>query len=110
MALADMYPMHPRVHRIERISKETHDTFTIELDAQTDSRSFKPGQFNMLYMFGTGEVPISISGDPSDPSTIVHTTRSVGSVTRAMKNMKRSVYSGLPANRFRSSGSCVAMP
>ena len=26
--------------------------------------SFLPGQFNMLYAFGVGEVPISISGDP----------------------------------------------
>ena len=25
---------------------------------------FEPGQFNMLYVFGAGEVPISISGDP----------------------------------------------
>ena len=27
---------------------------------------FAPGQFNMLYAFGVGEVPISISGDPAD--------------------------------------------
>ena len=41
------------------------------LDARRWSRSratalaFAPGQFNMLYVFGVGEVPISISGDPA---------------------------------------------
>ena len=29
--------------------------------------AFAPGQFNMLYAFGVGEVPISISGDPARP-------------------------------------------
>ena len=28
---------------------------------------FAPGQFNMLYVFGVGEVAISISGDPARP-------------------------------------------
>jgi len=40
---------------------------------------FAPGQFNMLYAFGIGEVPISISGDPSQPGRLVHTIRSGGS-------------------------------
>jgi NAD(P)H-flavin reductase len=38
----------------------------------------------MLYVFGVGEVPISISGDPNFPSTLVHTVRSVGAVTEAI--------------------------
>ena len=27
---------------------------------------FAPGQFNMLTVFGVGEVPISLSGDPGE--------------------------------------------
>jgi ferredoxin len=50
---------------------------------------FRPGQFNMLYVFGVGEVPISISGDPDRPETLVHTTREVGAVTRAMRALRR---------------------
>jgi len=34
-------------------------------------------------------VPISISGDPSRPRTLVHTTRAVGTVTRRMRQLKR---------------------
>jgi len=43
----------------------------------------------MLYVFGVGEVPISISGDPTQSQTLVHTTRAVGTVTRALRTLKR---------------------
>ena len=59
-------PMLPVPYRIEKLHHETVDTFTIEL-ARADhngSFSFLPGQFNMIYVFGVGEVPISISSDP----------------------------------------------
>jgi len=42
---------------------------------------FEPGQFNMLYLFGVGEVPISISSDPDEPEVLGHTVRAVGRVT-----------------------------
>ncbi len=45
---------------------------------------FLPGQFNMLYQPGIGEVPISISGDPADTGHVLHTIRDVGPVTRAL--------------------------
>jgi NAD(P)H-flavin reductase len=38
----------------------------------------------MLYGFGVGEVPISISGDPGIPERLVHTLRAVGPVTNAL--------------------------
>jgi NAD(P)H-flavin reductase len=38
----------------------------------------------MVYAFGIGEVPISISGDPVKPDVLVHTVRAVGAVTRAV--------------------------
>jgi NAD(P)H-flavin reductase len=56
---------------------------------------FSPGQFNMLYVFGIGEVPISISGDPSAPSQLTHTTRAVGTVTRAMRKVKAGEVIGV---------------
>ncbi|MGB9605641.1 MAG: FAD/NAD(P)-binding protein, partial [Bryobacteraceae bacterium] len=45
---------------------------------------FEPGQFSMLYVFGVGELPISISGDPADPEKQVYTVRSVGHATHAL--------------------------
>jgi len=45
---------------------------------------FLPGQFNMLYVPGIGEVPISISGDPASTTRVLHTIRDVGPVTAAL--------------------------
>ena len=83
-------PMLPHPYRVQRLRQETSDTFTLELEPEGGARelSFEPGQFNMLYAFGVGEVPISISGDPTKPAVLVHTTREVGMVTRAMRKLK----------------------
>jgi NAD(P)H-flavin reductase len=91
-ALPALDPMLPRPYRVARVRKETSDTFTLELEAPSGAPEFRfaPGQFNMLYAFGIGEVPISISGDPGRPAALVHTTREVGTVTRAMRKLKPS--------------------
>ncbi len=83
-------PMIPQLHRIQRVIKETPDTFTVEM-VPVNGKSgftFTPGQFNMLYVYGVGEIPISISGTPTEPDKIIHTTRAVGTVTKAMWNLK----------------------
>lgn len=82
-------PMLPRPFEVRRVRHDTRDTFTLELEPADDGVElrFLPGQFNMLYLFGIGEVPISISGDPGAPHRLVHTTRAVGTVTRAMSHL-----------------------
>jgi NAD(P)H-flavin reductase len=81
--------MLPDLYRIQRLKMETDDTFTLEMIPENgDSLSFRPGQFNMVYVFGVGEVPISISSDPSASPAIQHTTRVVGTVTKAMGGLK----------------------
>lgn len=84
-------PMTPLPYRIRQVIRDTHDVFTLRLQPANGSQcpAFSPGQFNMLYVFGVGEVPISISGDPSKPGTLVHTTRAVGTITKAMSSLKR---------------------
>ena len=84
-------PMMPTPYRITRVRQELPDTFTLELvPADGSARlTYLPGQFNMLYVFGTGEVPISISGDPANQKMLVHTTRAVGAVTNAMRQLKK---------------------
>ncbi len=57
--------------------------------------SFLAGQFNMLYAFGTGEVAISISGDPDRMKSWIHTVRAVGSVTQAICKLKRGDVIGV---------------
>lgn len=90
-------PMVPQPYRVERVIEETYDTFTLELEPKNSSgaMSYAPGQFNMLYVFGVGEVPISISGDPAQPKTLLHTTRAVGTVTNAMKKLGRGDVLGV---------------
>jgi NAD(P)H-flavin reductase len=75
--------MVPRFFRVVKSRRELEDTWTIELDPQGEFR-FLPGQFNMLYAFGIGEVPISISGDPGRPQSLVHTIRAVGKASQAL--------------------------
>ncbi len=79
-------PMLPEIFEVKRLQRETADTFTLELTRPGGAAefSFAPGQFNMLYAFGRGEAPISISGAPARPDTLVHTVRNVGNVTRAI--------------------------
>jgi NAD(P)H-flavin reductase len=88
-------PMLPRPSRIRRVTRDTHDTFTLEIDPGAPGCQFEPGQFNMLYVFGVGEVPISISGDPRQPHRLVHTTRAVGTVTQAMGKLGRGASLGV---------------
>ena len=75
----------PASFAVASARQETEDTWTLDLNAEAgEPLSFAPGQFTMLYVFGVGEVPISVSGDPAEPQTLVHTVRAVGAVTRAV--------------------------
>jgi NAD(P)H-flavin reductase len=90
-------PMIPAPHRVLRVRRETRDVFTIETqpEAGESGFSFAPGQFNMVYVFGVGEVPLSISGDPAQTKTLTHTVRGVGWVTRALQGMKKGDMIGV---------------
>jgi NAD(P)H-flavin reductase len=80
--------MLPRPFRVIARKEETADTVTLDLEAEDgEGLRFIPGQFTMLYVFGIGEVPISISGDPGSPDTLVHTVRAVGAVTQAIATL-----------------------
>jgi NAD(P)H-flavin reductase len=91
------HPMLPQPYTVRRLFKEMRDTYTLEL-APTDGAETPPfaaGQCNMLYVFGVGEIPISISGDPTQPQPFVHTVRAVGAVSRAICNLKRGAVLGV---------------
>jgi NAD(P)H-flavin reductase len=83
-------PAMPIVHHVTAMRRETRDTFTMEIAPSNGGlvSGFLPGQFNMLYAFGVGEAPISISGDAAEGSAIVHTIRSVGGVTQALRALR----------------------
>lgn len=75
--------MEPVPGRVLSVLKETHDTFTLNIEPPPGDpvSAFQPGQFSMLYVHGVGELPISISGDPARREFLTYTIRSVGQVT-----------------------------
>jgi anaerobic sulfite reductase subunit B len=76
-------PMTPLPFRVTRRSRETRDTWTLELEPLSGEPLVpQPGQFTMLYVFGSGEVPISVS--ETTGGKLVHTVRAVGAVTTAI--------------------------
>lgn len=79
-------PMLPAMAVVDRLRRETADTYTLEVSsvAGDQAMAFAPGQFSMLYAFGVGEAPISISGDPANDARLVYTIRAVGPVTRRL--------------------------
>ena len=75
----------PTPRRVLAVGRDSADVVTLSLQGDgTGLRSFSPGQFNMLYAFGIGEAAISMSGDPGEPSVVVHTVRALGAVTAAL--------------------------
>jgi NAD(P)H-flavin reductase len=74
--------------RIETIQPEAPGVTTYELAFENAELAagyrFLPGQFNMLYLPGFGEAAISISSDPAEDASLLHTVRVAGNVTQAL--------------------------
>lgn len=78
-----MTGMTPVRYRVAARRADTADVVSIDLIPSGQALApWSPGQFTMVYAFGVGEVPISVSG--GDDGRIVHTVRAVGAVTRAI--------------------------
>ncbi len=84
-------PYHYHEAEIVERTQEARDIFTLRLQftdtTVQNTYRFAPGQFNMLYLFGLGEVAISIVSDPEYDDLFDHTIRAVGRVTKALANL-----------------------
>lgn len=82
----------PRSAIIDQRIQESPTIFTLRLQFEDASAQeafeFLPGQFNMVTLFGAGEIPISIVNDPVDSHYFEHTIRVVGRVTEAMSKLQ----------------------
>jgi len=69
---------------------EDIDTYRLRFvdDQVRRTYRFAAGQFNMVYLFGVGEVAISIVSDPNEPDFLDHTIRVAGRVTKAIAQLK----------------------
>lgn len=111
--------MMPHPARVVSIKDEAYAIATYNLEFEEPQLrkdfTFLPGQFNMLYLPGIGEVPISISSDPATPQTLGHTIRYAGNVTRAISRLKVGDVIGLrgpfgsswPAQRLKEHDVCI---
>jgi len=83
---------------VERID-EVAGVFTLRLRftdaAVRRTYGFQPGQFNMVYLYGVGEVAISIVSDPRDERLFDHTVRVVGRVTRGLAQLQAGDFIGI---------------
>jgi NAD(P)H-flavin reductase len=79
-------PMLPTSYVVADKRQDLADTWTIELEPANGEAlgAFGPGQFSMLYAFGSGEVPISVSGGGEAGGRVGHTIRAVGAATGAL--------------------------
>jgi NAD(P)H-flavin reductase len=89
-------PFIPLPYRVRRARRETREVTTLELvPLAGEAPGFLPGQFCMLYVFGVGEVAISVSGDPAEPGVMVHTVRDVGAVSGAITRLRAGAVIGV---------------
>lgn len=80
-----MGPMVPVPYRVDWRRRSTVDTVTVGISPVGEALPTpQPGQFEMLWAFGVGEVPISVSGFGNGDGSLEHTIRSVGAVTEAL--------------------------
>lgn len=76
----------PVPYRVAARTDETSDTAELVLDPMTvPLPPFVPGQFAMVYAFGIGDIPLSLSG--LDGHRLTHTVRAVGAVSRALHGL-----------------------
>ena len=87
--------MVPRIARVRRRRRDAPQVLTLDIEPQDAMTPFAPGQFNMLTVFGVGEVPISLSGDPGEAGRLIHTIRAVGPVSAALTRLSPGDTVGL---------------
>ncbi len=92
-------PYQPFMARIVRIYRMVEDNYVFTLrfldDRLAASFKYKPGQFVMLSVPGTGEAPISISSSPSRPGILELCVRRVGRVTNSLYRMQTNDVVGV---------------
>lgn len=85
----------PLPYRVRDRREETHDVVTLTLEpADEPLAPFAAGRFAMLYAFGVGEVPVSVS-KILDGGALAHTVRAVGAVSSALYGLRPGAVLGV---------------
>lgn len=83
----------PKEAEVVNLIPESKTIFTLHLrlidPIEHATYTYNPGQFNMLYLYGVGEVAIStIIYEPEHENFLIHTINQVGQVTRGLAQLK----------------------
>lgn len=84
----------PMIAKIQEIEDITHDIKSLTILMQEEF-NHQPGQFVEVSVFGTGEVPISISSQPTTGKTFIITVRKVGRVTSKLHKVSEGKFVGI---------------
>ncbi|WP_432590345.1 FAD/NAD(P)-binding protein [Streptomyces sp. HD1123-B1] len=85
----------PLPYRVMSVAAENADCVSLQVTPSGRALpEFSPGRFAMLYAFGVGEVPISVSAIRAG-HRLVHTVRAVGAVTAALCRLRAGDTVGL---------------
>ena len=96
MITAGHYPLEARIIGREQESPSIVTLTMCFTDTEAaNAYRFSPGQFNMLYVQGVGEIPISIASDPDAPEALSHTVRGLGRVSRRLCELEPGDRIGL---------------
>ena len=92
-------PYLPKPARIIRTLPQIaeHQLFQIRFEEEEMAKSFtyRPGQFVMLSVIGTGEAPFSISSSPTRPGILELCVRRIGHVTNALFGLQPNARVGV---------------
>ena len=94
-AYSPLSAAEPLAYRVVRAADETHDTARIDVEPAADASlpPFSAGQFAMLYAFGVGDIPVSVSG--INGRQLSHTVRAAGAVSSALRTVRAEATIGL---------------
>lgn len=89
VSVPNPYLIHSATIMAKTREAEGIDTYRLRFADERMRRRFRfhGGQFNMLYLFGVGEVAISIVSDPEEHEFFDHTIRVAGRVTGAIAKL-----------------------
>jgi NAD(P)H-flavin reductase len=86
--------LQPQRYRVRSSRSETNDTASLVLTPVDEPIATPlPGQFTMLYAFGIGEVPISVSDTRG--ADLVQTIRAVGAVSKQLRECREGDIVGV---------------
>jgi NAD(P)H-flavin reductase len=90
-------PWIPFIYRVIEAEYENPNITTLVLEPEGHDaiEDLRPGQFSMLYAFGVGEIPISVSSILRKSPQITHTIQNVGEVSKTICHAKEGDIFGV---------------